>query len=136
MNDKRKEYRRKWMAEKREQESVNTCEQSTESCEQKPVNTPEPVHTSPDPVNTREHIPVNKPIDWQNIPESVFDGHGRGVPVAPDPDNPDDRFVMISKGLTEDRNQIHGIITENTWRQRLETACTHGYQGWSCKQCL
>ena len=70
---------------------------------------------------------VQPPINWvTHIPESKFDGKGRGVPV--------DGFVMVKQrmeavdGLPD---IVHGILEEGEWRTRLDVQCPHGFYGFA-----
>ncbi len=71
------------------------------------------------------------PFKWQDKPESMFDGKGRGVPV--------DGFVMVARkyiktdGFTD---TVHGVVTQQDWLARLKYKCPHDYKGWTCKKCL
>lgn len=67
------------------------------------------------------------PYDWVKLKEREFpsldDFPSRGVVVQ--------GHVLVSKGGDE-----HGVITEKDWLARLDYACKHGREGWSCKECL
>ena len=110
----RKEYRKKWMANKRKPVHMEVCEQ-------------------PIVVNKPGTQFVNK-INWCNdIPLSLFEGHGRGVPVK--------GYVLIArsspsmvKGEWTDGEQ--GIVKTKDWIARLARACAHSPPGWSCKPCI
>ena len=75
-----------------------------------------------------ETQPVNlQPINWVNhVPESAFDGKGRGVPV--------NGFVMVKRrmevvdGLPD---IVHGILAKGEWMGRLEVKCPHGFSGFA-----
>lgn len=66
--------------------------------------------------------------EWQKVDKEILDeltAQGRGVPVK--------GFVLIS---TKDKNSFGSVVTEESWRARLDWTCKHGREGWSCKECL
>ena len=68
-------------------------------------------------------------IKWHpEVDLKMFEGKGRGVPV--------NGFVMISRRSNPNGDTEHGVVTEADWRARLKNKCSHGFWGWSCKDCL
>ena len=75
------------------------------------------------------------PYTWQDIPIKEFDGLGRGTPKKIDGKS----YVMVSKGWIRVDGELQteqGVLTEKDWLARLDYACKHGREGWSCKVCL
>ena len=126
----RKKYMREYMKKNRANKKVNTVNKDA-------VNKLESVSKNPKiankTANTVSKAPVSTPdavstIDWQDVDQSIFDCHGRGVPV--------DGLVLISLGATAENEPDCGVVKESTWRQRLKQTCSHNLIGWSCKACL
>lgn len=75
------------------------------------------------------------PYEWLDIPLSIFDGKGRGVPVERD----GKRVVMISRGWRNIEGGLdldQSVVSEADWKLRLNYTCKHGRDGWACKKCL
>lgn len=85
-------------------------------------------NTAPEPVSSVRTIPWVADADL-----SMFDGHGRGEPVA--------GLVMIARRSPtlvrgEYTGELVGVVPEAVWRNRLDAVCAHGFHGWACKPCL
>jgi hypothetical protein len=65
---------------------------------------------------------------WETVTPTFMEelkSHGRGVPV--------NGYVLIA---TKDKNSFGSVVSEKSWRARLDWTCKHGRPGWSCKTCL
>lgn len=75
---------------------------------------------------TVQPVNITTPITWHpEVDHSIF--AGRGVPV--------DGFVLISMGSVPEGKEECQVVAENTWQARLKEVCSHGFKGWTCKQC-
>jgi len=66
-------------------------------------------------------------IPWQDVPVSIFDKKGRGVPVG----HKDNVYVLIARRPPEE----HGVVTQDYWMTRQGQICTHGFEGFACGAC-
>jgi len=71
---------------------------------------------------------VSKSVSWQNVDQSIFDGHGRGVPV--------NGYVLIGLGKVGEDRPENGVVTVADWQSRMDYTCQHNFNGWTCKACL
>ncbi len=105
----RKAYMRELMRKKRA--NKQSANKTANSVSKKAVSSPESVST----------------IKWHpEIDQSMFDGHGRGAPV--------NGYVLIALGRNADPEC--GVVTKADWLTRLSETCSHGWEGWTCKECL
>lgn len=123
----RKEYMRELMRKKRankdEPESANTDAPSANTVVESVSRC---ANKAPESVSTKVRS-VSK-VPWvTTMPESRFEGYGRGVVV--------DGYVMVKRRIGRDALGIpeveHGILKVKDWKARLKVKCPHGFYGFA-----
>ena len=104
-------------------------------CSDIPVNE-QSKRTPDEPPSKRTHKRTG--IEWHpEISQDRFKGVGRGIPIQADSKTDSESgYVLVSLRSEPNGDTQNAVVSEQAWRERLETRCTHGLAGWACKQCL